>query len=560
MKKRYTRERSNEIIPNDVPLLRNNRNIIDKLIGSENELLAEKRLTAIKEAEMLSSKSKNKGNTTSGLIFNGSISLNEWIQLGPTSIPDGMTYSPLGTRVLVTGRITSIAVDPKDANTIYIGAAQGGIWKTRNSGKEWVPISDNQYSLAIGALAIDESNTLVIYAGTGEGNFAIDSQYGIGMIKSTDGGTTWQPKAIDIFLNSRFCRLAINPRMSATIFAATTSSPNPRVASGIYRSTDGGENWLRMERGLPLISSQGATDILLNPSNPDIAYAAFWGEGIYKTIEANVINPRWIPLTSVLPSRNTFTRIAVGISNSSPNTLYALMADTSENNFMINKLYVTTNGGNSWKQIPISLSPSRINGVDNFGGQGAYNMNIAVHPLDENIVYISGMSIWKAIYNPDKDRWDFSNIGEDIHPDNHAFAFDPENPNVIYTGNDGGIYRSKDAGNIWDDSINKGLCITQFEFMEQHPNSDNLILAGTQDNGTVRYEGSTKFYLSDDGDGGFVCIDPNQPDNIWHTYNGLTPVFSDQGGRRDSWKTILGLWPFPDFGNPSLFLSSSYLR
>ena len=124
----------------------------------------------------------------------------------------------------------------------------------------------------------------------------------------------------------------------------------------------------------------------------------------------------------------------------------------------------------------------------------------------------------------------FSNIGEEFHPDNHSFAFSPENPEIIYAGSDGGIYQSADGGMTWSDDINKGLCITQFEFMEQHPTSDQRILAGTQDNGTARYDGSTIFYHSDDGDGGYVCIDPKQPANMWHTYYKLSPAYSEQEG------------------------------
>jgi photosystem II stability/assembly factor-like uncharacterized protein len=337
---------------------------------------------------------------------------------------------------------------------------------------------------------------------------------------------------MNTFISSRFCRIAVNPKNSNHIFAATTSP-----ASGIYRSTDAGESWSRLTSGLPSSSSPGATDIVLDPSNPDTAYAAFWGEGIFKTTNANATNPTWNKLTQGLVTGN-LTRIVLGISQSSPNTLYALMAD---DNYQINMFYQTTDAGNTWSQIQLLNA--------DLGKQGFYDINLAVHPQNENIVYLSGISLWKAIRNTSTNDWEFSDIGKEFHPDNHAFAFDPVNPELIYAGSDGGIYKSTNGGNKWDDSINQGLCITQFEFMEQDPKNENRIIAGTQDNGTERYDGNSQFYHADDGDGGFVCIDPNQSQNVWHTYYSLSPVFSSQGGDFESWQSLDGSIS----GNPSNF-------
>src|SRR5689334_13538028 len=115
--------------------------------------------------------------------------VSNWVQLGPTAIPKGQTYS--ATRVLVTGRVTAIVVDPTNSNIIYIGTAQGGVWKTTDGGLTWAARTDNEVSLAIGALAMDQANHLILYAGTGEGNFSGDSYYGNGVLRSIDGGNTW---------------------------------------------------------------------------------------------------------------------------------------------------------------------------------------------------------------------------------------------------------------------------------------------------------------------------------------------------------------------------------
>jgi photosystem II stability/assembly factor-like uncharacterized protein len=538
--------------PEDDPLLRSKDSNIDKKIGNMDNLLAEKRLAAIKRArEMSSSESEDTDSELSTSSSNGPVDLtsdtNNWVQLGPTSHPNGQTYSP--ARVEVSGRITAIIIHPEDPNTIYVGAAQGGVWKTSDGGNTWIPTSDDADSLAIGALAIDPINPLVLYAGTGEANFSGDSQYGLGIIKTIDGGKTWKPQGQDKssiirapenmsgFLNSRFSRIAINSENSTTIFVATVSSRNPNVASGIYRSINGGEKWMRMENNLPPISTVGATDIILDPANSSVAYAAFYGEGVYKTTNANDDNPRWEKMTVGLPSSD-FTRIVLSISKSSPNTIYALMANSR---YVIDKFFQSTDGGGSWSRINLP------NG--DIGGQGFYNINLAVNPRDENIVYLSGVSLWKAIRSPGNNNWIFADIGKRIHPDNHSLAFNPENPEVIYAGNDGGIYQSNNGGETWIATMNKGLCITQFEFMEQHPTSDKIILAGTQDNGTLRYNDSPTFHHADDGDGGFTCIDPKDPKNMWHAYYGLSPAFSAQGGEFGSWRDLGG----PIFGDPSNF-------
>ena len=144
----------------------------------------------------------------------------------------------------------------------------------------------------------------------------------------------------------------------------------------------------------------------------------------------------------------------------------------------------------------------------------------------------------KAIRNPRSNKWNIIDIGKSIHADNHAFAFHPTDSAIIFTGNDGGIYKSKDGGLTWDDTLNEGLCITQFEFMDQHPNSDAVVLAGTQDNGTLQFRNNSVFYQCAEGDGGFVAFDPNKPNIVYHEFltNGPTPFRSDEGGNFGEYK------------------------
>ena len=151
----------------------------------------------------------------------------------------------------------------------------------------------------------------------------------------------------------------------------------------------------------------------------------------------------------------------------------------------------------SWDRIPLPGFSYDRNYPDSIGPQGSYNINVAVDPTTPDRVYLSGIVLWKATRNTETSKWDVISIGDSIHTDNHAFAFNPLNHIVIYAGTDGGIYRSYNSGDTWDDDINEGLCITQFGYMDQHPSSDAMILAGTQDNGTLQFRNSPAFYFSD---------------------------------------------------------------
>jgi photosystem II stability/assembly factor-like uncharacterized protein len=438
-----------------------------------------------------------------------------WVQLGPTAIPGGQTYS--AARVLVSGRVTAIVVDPTNSSLIYAGTAQGGVWKTSDGGATWTPQNDNNVSLAIGALAMDQSNNLVLYAGTGEGNFSGDSYYGNGILTTADGGATpWTELATSTFAGVRFGRLMVTPRTPAQLFAAT--------GNGLFRSINSGVAWYSMS-GLP---AAAATDVVIDATTPSTVYAAFWSQGIYKSNNASALTPTWTKLAGGLPT-SSFTRIALGISASSPQTLYCLMSGPTSANeslaYLVNQFYVTTNGGTSWSGIAL---PS-----GNIGGQGFYNLNCAVDPTTPDIVYLSSISLWKAVRSGS--TWTISDIGGAFHPDNHAFAFDPANHLVIYAGSDGGIYRSTDGGASWSDSINKGLCIAQFEFIAQHPTSDAIVFGGTQDNGTEEFRNDTVFYHADDGDGGFCLVDFNQPNNVLSTYYGPSPKRSTQAGKFGTW-------------------------
>jgi photosystem II stability/assembly factor-like uncharacterized protein len=505
-----------------------------------------------------------------------------WLQVGPTCIPyaqaessyyyyPGLSKNP---PILNNGRVTCIVVHPEHGNVIYIGTASGGIWKTEDCGRNWIAISDYAPSLSIGALAMDPNDHDIMYAGTGEGNIESigearsanpETYYGCGLLKTVDGGRKWKLLGGEgnPFNGASFYRIVINNFNSSILFVATSY--------GLFRSTTGGQDWVKMKNGLPLGQNYSrVTDVAIHPKNPNIVYAAVGGDGIYKSSNATEAqDPLWKKLTGGFPESKpkfegiSLARISLGVSYSKPDTIYALASShysllDNENDDtsgavehppeskrywlygIIDQCYCSTDGGDSWK--PISLpgvgtitSPWVKNSI---GGQGPYNLNICVDPKNSDIIYLSGVSLWKGIRDKNTDKWNIIDIGLPIHSDNHAFAFDPNDPLIIYAGSDGGIYKSINGGETWSDAINEGLCITQFEFIDQHPTSEAVIFGGTQDNGTLQYRNSPAFYFSYDGDGGFVSVDSYNSNTVINQYIYNFLHLSKAAGKYDSWIDI----------------------
>ncbi len=450
---------------------------------------------------------------------------NNWIELGPTAIPNGQTYG--GARVIVTGRVTEIVQHPTDPLTLYVGSSRGGVWKSTDGGVTWIPKSDHTESLAIGALALAPSNPLTLYAGTGEGDIyyyrliyplsSINAAYeGVGILKSTTGGGTWALQGAALFTGACFYTMAVHPADENIAFGASNL--------GLFRTVDGGANWVKLTSGLPAITSTivACCDIVIHPSSPSIAYCAFWGDGIYKTVNATAGTPSWTKLSGGLPASN-LSRIALALAPTAPNNVYALVADAADS---FGGFFTSANDGSSW-------SAAFTSGVQVYG---AYTLNVFIDISTPNIAYLSGVGVYKAVRNGSS--WTVTAIGDNIHPDNHAFASHPTDHLTIYAGNDGGIYRSIDGGANWDDLINEGLSITQLEFIAQHPSSDAVVLGGTQDNGSEMFRNHPAFYHSADGDGGAAGIDAADPKNVIHTFYGASPQRSTQGGKFGSYSWI----------------------
>ena len=463
-------------------------------------------------------------------------SVTSWKLIGPQPTHNpmdfGINFSP------TSGRVSALAVDPTDVtgNTLYLGGAEGGVWKTTNAGVSWTSLTSTQFSLATGAIEVDPNNHKNVYVGTGEQNFSGDSYYGGGILKSTDGGTTWShvgggtfggPIASE-FGGSYIGGVGIQPGVASgtpVILAASQySSLTNNFRSGVWRSTDGANTFTPV---LPTVVDQNAfaTSVLFVSNKT--AYAALgniFGDaknGVYKSIDAG---KTWTAMngsgTTALISGTKAGRIALVAAPSSSSTLYASVQDPVT--FGLAGMFKSTDGGVSWHATSTPLGTGGGGSTIDFcGGQCWYDMVMAVSPTDPNLLYVGGSfnygsgngglymstnagSSWSSV-NP-------GNNGQGLHPDFHAIAFAPNNR--LYIGNDGGVWYTTNIGTTsvaWNNR-NSTLSITEFyPGLSVSAKNLNIAIDGTQDNGMQIYSGTLTWHQVDTnfcGDGSWAAINP----------------------------------------------------
>ncbi|HWQ36843.1 MAG TPA: hypothetical protein VNQ79_28685 [Blastocatellia bacterium] len=486
----------------------------------------------------------------------------QWEALGPQPITNGNT-GPVSRPV--SGRVSAIALDPNyngtTNQTIYIGAAQGGVWRSRDNGATWTPLTDNQASLAIGSIAIDPFNSNVIYVGTGEGNGSADSYYGAGLLKSIDGGATWTqitgPNSTTspqqpAFLNSCMVRIAIDRNNTSTLFAATRagathgasggagSAAVPLGQRGIWKSADGGASWKNADPSGTGGANSG-TDVLIDPKNSSRIYAALLSQGIYRSVaggEPGTWEKLITPTSTGLPESG-FSRIALAagppLAPSTNATIYAAYADSSGASLL--GIYRSTDNGATWTKL---TSPPNVQ-------QTFYNLALAVDPQDANIIYFGEIQFYRSTDGGSTWNNQLSGNGNGnggLHVDQHAIVINPNNRNQLFVGNDGGIFRSDNATDTtigWF-NLNQTLNTVQFQAIALHPTDSNYLLGGTQDNGTNRFTGSTAWTRVQGGDGGFTLVDQANPSIVYHTFFNQSgssasfgPEVSFSGGAPGTW-------------------------
>ena len=412
----------------------------------------------------------------------------------------------------MSGRITAIDAVVADPNTIYLGAASGGVWKTTNQGASWNAVFEEQPILNIGSIAIQQSNPSTVWVGTGEGNPRNSISLGEGMYKTIDGGKSWKKMGLEKTRNIH--RIIVDPSNPNTVYAGAIGNPYAEHPErGVFKTTNGGESW---DKILFTNDTSGVADMIMDPSNPNKLFVAMWqhrrtpwslssggpGSGLYMTFDGGK-NWKKLGEKEGLPAGN-LGRIGLAISRSNPNRVYALVEATK------NGLYKSDDGGQTW-----SLMNSNPEFVST---RPFYFQEIACDPQNENRLWL----IYQMIAKSDDAGKNFEVVipYNGIHPDHHAFWIHPTNPNFIIDGNDGGIGITRDKGKTWN--FDEKLPVGQF----YHINVDNEmpynVMGGMQDNGSWRgpaytwMSGGIKNYYWDNlwGGDGFDVM-PDKDDASW---------------------------------------------
>jgi photosystem II stability/assembly factor-like uncharacterized protein len=379
----------------------------------------------------------------------------------------------------MSGRVTAIDVVTSNTDIMYAGTASGGLWKSNSGGITWEPIFDNEVTASIGAVEIQQSNPSVIWVGTGEGNPRNSLNGGYGIYKSLDGGKNWM--AMGLEKTRHIHRIIIDPTNPDVVYVGAIGSPwGEHPERGVYKTTDGGKTWNNI---LFANNKTGVADLIMDPSNPNKLIAAMWehkrdpwffnsggeGSGLHITHDGG---KTWKKITEDdgFPKGN-LGRIGVAIAANKPNIIYALVEAKK------NALYKSEDGGFKWKMI---------NDKSDIGNRPFYYSEIYVDPQNENRVY----SIYTYVNVSEDGGKNFDELmpayGVDngVHPDHHAWWIHPEDGSFMIDGNDGGLNITHDSGKSWRFIGN--LPVAQF----YHINVDNEfpynVYGGMQDNGSWR--------------------------------------------------------------------------
>ena len=489
----------------------------------------------------------------------GAVRGGAWSPLGPNPIVQvGRTSN---TFEAVSGRVGALAI--RNDGTIILGAAQGGVWTYDSTSGTWTPRSNAADTQSVGALAIAPSNDQIVYMGSGEAALSGDSYYGDGFYRSTDGGVTWSHVST-LFTGQAVSSIVVDPNDAQHVYAATVRGRggNHRTTSptgapyGVYESTDGGSTWT-LRKGTT-DEFHGATDLVMDPMHPNVLFASFWGDAIYKSTDGG---QTWATAMNGLPAGNFLeggTRFSLGISDPSGTaTLYTGFDyfDLSDH-YHRAQIYKSTDGGQNWTATATGSGTNSI--VDYCGTQCFYDNEVQPDPTNPNTVFVLGSYGYNnspqsgGVYRSTDGGATWKNLGYDLHPDYHAFAFQPNDTSHVALGNDGGVWESHTDGGRnaagsplstadWQDlngQVNPntaalihatGLAITQFTSMATVPNVPGQYWGGTQDNGTLRKSlANGRWFDQASGDGGQVIVDqstvnqlnPTVPAFVFGTYTG----------------------------------------
>lgn len=435
------------------------------------------------------------------------------------------------------GRTLTLALNPQNENTIYAGSASGGLWKSTTGGagvEAWEKVETGFPVLGVSTIAIHPTDSMTMYIGTGEvynseaaGTGAAyrntRGSYGMGILKTIDGGQTWS-LSLDWSYDQQhgIWMIKIDPTNPAIIYAATTQ--------GTYKSTDAGTNWNQV---LDVVMG---TDLLIHPSDPNKILAACGnfgspGYGIYRSEDAGLT---WQQIISNLPT--TFLgKIQLGFAPSAPDIVYASIGNGFSFDDGATWLCRSNDFGTNWT-VRSTEDYSRF--------QGWFAHDVAVRPDNPDELIAIGINVWKSVNGGNtlsiitEGGVGFANPpieGPDgnanyVHSDAHDVLYHPTNSNIVYVASDGGIHRSDDGGSNWY-SANGGYQTAQFyNGTSTSQNDPDFFIGGLQDNGTIRWNGDLTWTRVFGGDGSWTAIDPDNDNTFFVSYQRLNVLKTIDGG------------------------------
>jgi photosystem II stability/assembly factor-like uncharacterized protein len=481
-----------------------------------------------------------------------------WLPLGPA--PGNFNNQVDG----ISGRATVIAPNPHNPDDLWIGTAQGGVWHSTDGGETWVPTTDDQESLAVGAIALkgcDATGCARIFVGTGENAIRRDTFYGQGFMIGTmnQGEVTWslnKGTPYD-FSYASIYNVVIDPDTSgstteiyitlssgvtASASQSTVTAPEPDCGYGIYRSQFEGSSWEKLE--IPEADGARPTDLEMDPNNPDVLYAGFLDTGIFKTTDGGAT---WCPLNpglglpagcsgaSGLPAPGTFDFVQITPFQGDSEILYARL-DSCPDPLLLEcepVIYKTEDAGQTWDPIDWKAPHYCMDGYSR------YTHVLAVHPTNPATVLLGGTALCRS--EDGGLNWERSqfqvDVDKNIHADHRQVVFLESDPQIAFQVGDGGITRSTDGGVRWK-AINGNLQTIGFQSIATSPHTARVI-GGTQDNAGQMWVGTRSWdLLPCCGDGGFSVMDRNDVNTMYVTTNAgdlpstrIVPNRSDDGGQ-----------------------------
>ena len=429
----------------------------------------------------------------------------------------GLRARSIGPAVM-SGRIAAIDAVPADPLTIYVGSASGGVWKSKDGGLQFEPIFDD-HTMSIGAIAVDPSNSDVVWVGTGETWTRNSVSVGNGVYKTADGGSSWEFVGLED--SERIARIAVNPMDGNTVYVCATGHLwDANEERGVFRTSDGGETW---EKVLYVDENTGCSDISMDPHAPNILYAGMWefrrwpysfnsggpGSGLYRSLDGGTT---WQELANGLPEGEK-GRVAVAVSPAQPNRVFALVE--AENT----ALYRSDDMGANWEEMNTSR---------NIQMRPFYFAYLVPDPVDPDRIYKPGFMLTVSNDGGKSFTSPFSSSGfsgGSVHSDLHALWINPNNNEDLVLGTDGGVYFSYDHGGSW--RLSKAIPVSQFYEVSYDMEMPYNVYGGLQDNGTwvgpSRGPGGVypqNWEVINGGDGFHVFVDPSDPDFVFVEYQG----------------------------------------